>query len=381
MEELIRYYFEKKYKYQTILDCLEKFHNIKISKRTLLNKLKEYGLGRRRYNANDDQVRNCIQQELDGSGRLLGYRAMWRKLQSHHGIYVRRLTVQTILRELDPEGSRLRKAHRLQRREYLNPGPNFCWHADGYDKLKPFGFPIHGCVDGFSRKIMWLEIVKTNNNPHVIGKLFLDCIKEQRGCPTVLRTDRGTENGIMASAQCFLRRHHADGRRSVSAHRYGSSHTNQRIEAWWAMLRRSWSSWWINFFKDLVATGVLDTSSTLHLECLWFCFVKVMKRALNAIKESWNTHYVRSRYYTVHGIPDQLFFLPESVGAENYQKRCDQADIDEIERHINTENEDVSDPIYQEYFEYCSAMLGFQEPNTWRDSLAMFQRLIEVAEQ
>ena len=83
------------------------------------------------------------------------------------------------------------------------------------------------------------------------------------------------------------------------------------------MLRRSWSSWWINFFKDLVATGDLDTSSTLHLECLWFCFVKVMKKALNAIKESWNTHCVRrSRYYTAHGIPDQLFFLPESVGAE-----------------------------------------------------------------
>ena len=89
----------------------------------------------------------------------------------------------------------------------------------------------------------------------------------------------------------------------------------------------------------------------------------------------------KSRYYTAHGIPDQLFFLPESVGAVNYQKRCDQANMDEIERHINTENEDESDPIYQEYFEYCSAMLGFQEPNTWRDSLAMFQRLIEVAEQ
>ena len=143
MEELIQHYFEKKYKYQTILDCLEKFHNIKISRRTFFNKLKEYGLGRRRYNANDDQV-NCIQQELDGSGRLLGYRAMWRKLQSHYGIYVRRLTVQTILRELDPEGSRLRKAHRLQRREYLNPGPNFCWHADGYDKLSHLVFP---CMD------------------------------------------------------------------------------------------------------------------------------------------------------------------------------------------------------------------------------------------
>ena len=72
-----------------------------------------------------------------------------------------------------------------------------------------------------------------------------------------------------------------------------------------------------------------------------------MKKALNAIKESWNTHYVRrSRYYTADGIPDQLFFLPESIGAENYQERCDQADIDEIERYINTENEDESDPIY-----------------------------------
>ena len=27
-------------------------------------------------------------------------------------------------------------------------GPNFSWHCDGYDKLKPFGIAIHGCIDG-----------------------------------------------------------------------------------------------------------------------------------------------------------------------------------------------------------------------------------------
>ena len=27
-------------------------------------------------------------------------------------------------------------------------GPNYCWHVDSYDKFKPFGFAIHGCVDG-----------------------------------------------------------------------------------------------------------------------------------------------------------------------------------------------------------------------------------------
>ena len=27
-------------------------------------------------------------------------------------------------------------------------GPDFVWHMDGYDKLKPFGFCIHECIDG-----------------------------------------------------------------------------------------------------------------------------------------------------------------------------------------------------------------------------------------
>lgn len=28
-------------------------------------------------------------------------------------------------------------------------GPNYIWHIDGYDKLSPYGLPIHGCVDGW----------------------------------------------------------------------------------------------------------------------------------------------------------------------------------------------------------------------------------------
>ena len=116
MEGAVWYYFGKKYKYTTILEFLESFHDIKISKRTLLNKLKEYGLSRRTYNANEEQVRQCIQRELDGSGQLLGHRAMWRRLRSKY---------------MDPEGTKLRRSHQLKRREYLNPGPNHCWHTNG----------------------------------------------------------------------------------------------------------------------------------------------------------------------------------------------------------------------------------------------------------
>ena len=68
-------------------------------------------------------------------------------------VNIKRYVVMNVLRELDPDGSENRKAHLLRRRQYVSVGPNFCWHADVYDTLKPYGLPIHGCVDGFSHKI------------------------------------------------------------------------------------------------------------------------------------------------------------------------------------------------------------------------------------
>ena len=76
------------------------------------------------------------------------YRHIWDTLQ-RRGIQVPRFVVQELMQYLDPEGCELRRAHRLRRRVYHNAGPNAVWHVDGYDKLKPYGFPIHGCIDGW----------------------------------------------------------------------------------------------------------------------------------------------------------------------------------------------------------------------------------------
>ena len=98
-------------------------------------------------------LRNAIVEILDVPGCSVGYRSVWHALQ-RKGIRVPRSVVEEIVRELDPDGIEARKAHRLRRRQYICPGPNKVWHADGYDKIKPFGFPIHGCIDGYSRKIL-----------------------------------------------------------------------------------------------------------------------------------------------------------------------------------------------------------------------------------
>ena len=61
--------------------------------------------------------------------------------------------VEMLLREINPEGVSERR-HRL-RTIYHNPSSNYAWHCDSYNKLKPFGFPNHGCIDGWSRNIIW----------------------------------------------------------------------------------------------------------------------------------------------------------------------------------------------------------------------------------
>ena len=69
--------------------------------------------------------------------------------------------VQVLLGQLDPEGFYMQKCHRLRRRVYRNEGPNVAWHADGYDKSKPYEFAIHWCIDGWSRKVLWLIVTRS----------------------------------------------------------------------------------------------------------------------------------------------------------------------------------------------------------------------------
>ena len=75
---------------------------------------------------------------------------MHQRLINQHGLVTMREVAQHVLRVFDPEGVEHRSQHRLRRRIYRCKGPNYLWHIDSYDKLKPFGFCIHGAIDGFS---------------------------------------------------------------------------------------------------------------------------------------------------------------------------------------------------------------------------------------
>ena len=147
------HYFQLGLGYSEILLFLGSLHGCFLSLRQRKRILNHQGLGRQRNRSNPREVCQAIEQELRGSGSTIGYRQMTQRLLHAHGITT------------DKESER-------QRRKYKTAGPNHLWHIDGYDKLKPFDFCIHGAIDGYSRHIMWIEVGSTNNDPFVIAQYY-----------------------------------------------------------------------------------------------------------------------------------------------------------------------------------------------------------------
>lgn len=155
---------------------------------------------------------------------------MWHVLRLRYQLNVPRRIVESLVKEIYPNGVRRRKQRCLKRRTYLSAGSNFTWHIDVYDKLKPFGFSIHGCVDGFSRWVMWLEVQRSNNSPRAVAKYLLECVEACGGCPTRVYT----ENGIITAMQSYLRSQGDYDYSESRTHKYVPSTSNQRIECYWS---------------------------------------------------------------------------------------------------------------------------------------------------
>ena len=97
------------------------------------------------------------------------------------------------LNVLDQKGAFRRKTHRLKRRKYHNKCLNHVWHMDGNDKLRPLGFYVHGCIDDFSRNIIWLHVANTNKDPAVIACYFLKEVEAFNGTATKIRAGLASE--------------------------------------------------------------------------------------------------------------------------------------------------------------------------------------------
>ena len=195
----------------------------------------------------------------------------------------------------------------------------------------------------------------------------------------LVQTDCGTENGILAASQCLLAG-------EVAAHRYSSSHVNQRIENWWSHNKKGFTAWVIDFFKTLVTEGKLALGNHLHMECVWFVFSDFLQLELDKVKHEWNMHFIRqSRHNSVSGVPDELYYLPNTRGFEDCGFEVSADDIEKIlnQRDIYGQAElatDVDDELF-EYFKYVVREEGLTHPpEDWSQARDMYEKIVQLAE-
>lgn len=109
-------------------------------------------------------------------GHLLsrGYR-----LQQHR--------IRESIRRVDPRGSMLCRLQVTNRQVYCVPSPRSLYHIDGNHKLIWWWFVIHGCIDGYSRRIIYLQCSGNNRSQTVLDD-FVDGVR-RLGLPKRVRAD------------------------------------------------------------------------------------------------------------------------------------------------------------------------------------------------
>eukprot|EP00794_Sanderia_malayensis_P011558 gene11558-12749_t len=183
------------------------FSHYKWSMRTLDRRMRHFQIYYIDQDVSIEEVKEAVKKELAGPGKLLGYRAMQKKIRINHNFYVGHDKVYDMMTDLDQEGLAARG-----------------------------GVAVYGCLDTASRKLLWLRVWMSNHDPLLIARWYLEYLMETNVMSSMLRVDKGTETGTMATMHAFLRsNNHEDEIDPVDTVIYGPSTPNQ-IERWWKEL-------------------------------------------------------------------------------------------------------------------------------------------------
>nr|XP_054605991.1 uncharacterized protein LOC107395523 [Nothobranchius furzeri] len=269
-----------------------------ISKSTVKRALRENDISiRRSYSSiSDDQLDDIVgsikitapnigSRMLKGRLRALGHRITWTRIWAS-------------LKRVDALGvaTRATRVGCVVRRSYTVQAPLSLVHVDTNHKLIRYGFVIFGGIDGFSRKIMYLDASTDNKASTALG-LFLGSV-EKNGLPLRVRGDQGVENVDIARYMFTVR---GCGRGSFMS---GKSVHNQRIERLWRDLWMAVTSTYYHMLHSLEEEGSLDPTSYLHLFAAHYVFLPRLQLELCSFIHGWNNHPLRTEQNLT---PNQLW--------------------------------------------------------------------------
>ena len=159
-----------------------------ISRSTIYRRMKEENRVMGSYSAISDATLDSVIVSIkrnhpnDGEVMIGGH-------LSSAGIRVTRARIRASIHRVDPLGVAERRRRIIQRRVYSAPHPNYVWHIDSHHKLIRWRMVIHGAIDGFSRKILYLTCANNNEATSVVS--YFSSAVISYGLPVKVRSDKG----------------------------------------------------------------------------------------------------------------------------------------------------------------------------------------------
>ena len=184
--------------------------------------------------------------------------------------------MQDSLTRVYPDLVQQRRSCAISRRVYSVPSSNSLWHIDGLHCLIGWKIVIHGGIDGYSRRIVYLH-ASSNNRAETVHHLFRGAFRE---CdwPSRVRSDKGGENIDVARAMDAMR---GTGRRS---HITGQPTHREVVE-------RHFPLCWITLLWSLLRFGGMwFARPTLDEElfALQYVFLPRINHQLTQFANAWN---------------------------------------------------------------------------------------------
>jgi len=369
LPEVIKLYIKRNFKRSELLDVMKRdFPDYGWSPSSLDRRMRHFGIWYTDRTVTVDQVQSAVREEIEGPGKLLGYRALHKKVRMVHGLCVPRRAVHCAMYVEDPELLEARLPifkKKKEKQNFVSPGPNFVHSLDGHDKLmgyqnSTYPIAVYGCIDTCSRKMLWIKIWSSNSDPLLIGKFYVEYLFNSKKIAHHLRIDKGTETGIMATIHCYLHKERFDEDAINTVH-YGPSTSNQ-IERWWKELHEKLEKYYKEKLAWLKANQHYDPHNELHRNILSYIMVPVIQYQANLFVELWNNHRIRAQRGTIlpEGIPNHIYEFPEKYGVEEHGFEVTEEqlrDVLDASHLLDQENETkLRDYIPQDVRDRCETL-------------------------